>query len=262
MKTFLLSAFLFLVSFSFAQDFYFVQITDTHLAYKDHDRVTDSIVKSINNLPFDVKFIVHTGDIFQNNLHERNARKSFKKMKRQIDAPLYVVPGNHDLLPDQYEKHQALYLKHVAPFNQIVDVEGVQMIFYYSIPLADTLLPDLKKQKVWIENVLDSLKEEPKIIFHHQPSAKDFYKNKDHESWPENMRIYWEKLVNTNDVNAIVTGHFHRDELHWLGNVPLYVAPSIAGFWGRQASFRIYHYLDGRLSYKTVYYYERKENTH
>lgn len=256
MKVFFVSVFLFFASLTFAQDFYFVQITDTHLAYKDHDRITDSIVKSINQLPFDVKFVVHTGDIFQNNLHEKKARKSFKSIKEQIQTPLYVVPGNHDLLPDQYKKHRKLYVKHVAPLNQIVEVEGVQMILYYSIPLADTLLPDLSEQKAWIENVLDSLKHEPKIVFHHQPSVKDFYLNADHDSWPETMRIYWEKLVNTYQVNAIVTGHFHRDELHWLGNVPLYVAPSIAGFWGRQASYRIYHYQDGHLSYKTVYYYE------
>ncbi|MDY6906314.1 MAG: hypothetical protein SWH61_16705 [Thermodesulfobacteriota bacterium] len=50
----------------------------------------------------------------------------------------------------------------------------------------------------------------------------------------------WKTLINTYNVKAIVAGHFHRDELHWLGDVPVYIAPPVAGYWGRKAAFRIY----------------------
>jgi hypothetical protein len=28
---------------------------------------------------------------------------------------------------------------------------------------------------------------------------------------------------------------------------------SVAGYWGRQASFRLYEYRDGRVGYRTIY---------
>jgi UDP-2,3-diacylglucosamine pyrophosphatase LpxH len=127
---------------------------------------------------------------------------------------------------------------------------------FYSIPFADTLLRDVETQKQWIEHSLSRLKDEQVLLFHHQPSVQDFYLNKVHESWPEIMRNYWSDLLNKYQVEAVIAGHFHRDEHHFLGEVPLFVSPSIAGFWGRQASYRIYHYQKGKLTYQTVYYNE------
>jgi hypothetical protein len=51
----------------------------------------------------------------------------------------------------------------------------------------------------------------------------------------------------------VIAGHFHRDELHWVGDVPLFVCAPLAGYWGRQGSYRIYEYKDGRLGYRTQY---------
>jgi hypothetical protein len=57
-------------------------------------------------------------------------------------------------------------------------------------------------------------------------------------------------------VQAVITGHFHRDELHWLDGIPIFAAPPVAAYWGRQASFRLYEYRDGRLGYRAVYLQE------
>jgi UDP-2,3-diacylglucosamine pyrophosphatase LpxH len=61
------------------------------------------------------------------------------------------------------------------------------------------------------------------------------------------------KLINSYNVKAVIAGHFHRDELHWLENVPLYVSSPVAGYWGRQATFRIYEYSNGKIGYRTQY---------
>jgi UDP-2,3-diacylglucosamine pyrophosphatase LpxH len=74
-----------------------------------------------------------------------------------------------------------------------------------------------------------------------------------HEGWKLQMRRQWERLVNSANVKGVIAGHFHRAEQHWVGDVPLYVAPSVAGFWGRQGSYRIYEYRNGRLAYRTQY---------
>jgi hypothetical protein len=54
-------------------------------------------------------------------------------------------------------------------------------------------------------------------------------------------------------IKAVITGHFHRDELHWTDGIPVFSAPPVAGFWGRQASYRLYEYRAGNLSYRTLY---------
>ena len=63
----------------------------------------------------------------------------------------------------------------------------------------------------------------------------------------------WEKLVNTHNVKAVIAGHFHRDEFHWLGHVPLYVSGPVANFWNRNATFRLYEYRNGQIGYRTQY---------
>ncbi|MFW6303548.1 MAG: metallophosphoesterase family protein, partial [Candidatus Sumerlaeota bacterium] len=74
-----------------------------------------------------------------------------------------------------------------------------------------------------------------------------------HGGWRPEYREAWIKLINRYNVKAVIAGHFHRAEQHWLGDVPLYVAPPVAGYWGRQASYRLYHYQAGRLSFTTQY---------
>lgn len=239
-----------------AQDFYFVQITDTHLGYRNHDSITGKIVDKINALPFDVEFVVHTGDIFQNNMIEPKVVETYLDLKKSLNVPLYEVPGNHDLLPKKYRRLNKIYAKRIGEKNYIKSVQGVNLVFFYSIPFADMDLPDLNDQKEWISKTLENLKDDQVLLFHHHPTVHDFYNNEMHDSWPEEMFEFWTKMLNENNVDAVIAGHFHRDELHWLGDVPVYVASSIAGFWGRQPSFRVYHYQDGKLSYRTVYYYE------
>jgi UDP-2,3-diacylglucosamine pyrophosphatase LpxH len=78
-------------------------------------------------------------------------------------------------------------------------------------------------------------------------------KPQDKDPWGAANRARYRTLVNRPNVRGIFCGHFHRDDLHWVGNIPLFSAPSIAGYWGRQASFRVYHWQDGRLGYITVY---------
>ena len=70
----------------------------------------------------------------------------------------------------------------------------------------------------------------------------------------ESYHPRWARLFNEQpEIKAVVAGHLHRDELHWIGSVPIYVASSLARFWDRQPSFRLYEYRDGKLGYWTIY---------
>jgi UDP-2,3-diacylglucosamine pyrophosphatase LpxH len=78
-----------------------------------------------------------------------------------------------------------------------------------------------------------------------------------HSTWDEKNARRWNALVNDHHVSDVLAGHFHRDELHWTGDVPIYVAEPLAGYYNRQGAFRIYTWEDGHLSYNTVYLDEK-----
>ena len=74
-----------------------------------------------------------------------------------------------------------------------------------------------------------------------------------HSGWKKEIRNKWVELLNQYNVKAVITGHFHRDEHHWLGKVPLYVYSPISGYWDRQLTYRIYEYRDAKIGYRTQY---------
>ena len=126
-------------------------------------------------------------------------------------------------------------------------------LMIYTEPLT-RFFPDKDFQPLTeLSKALDQSKGKPVIIFHHSPSVGDFYNNTMHYRWQEEIQKKWVSLINSHNVKAVVAGHFHRDEHHWLGNVPLYISSSIAGYWGRQATFRLYEYKNGKLGYRTQY---------
>ena len=56
-------------------------------------------------------------------------------------------------------------------------------------------------------------------------------------------------------MKAVIAGHFHRNARveHPDGGPPTIVASAFATFWGRQASYRVFSYEDGQLSYQDAY---------
>lgn len=48
--------------------FYFVQISDTHLGVNNNELRVQKTVSEINNLPMKIEFVAHTGDITEEKL--------------------------------------------------------------------------------------------------------------------------------------------------------------------------------------------------
>ncbi len=235
------------------EQFHFVQITDSHLGYEKHNILMRKIVYSINNLPMQIDFIVHTGDIFQDNILNKKKTETALEIFNKLEAPIYFVPGNHDILHDNYSSTHKAYIEYFNRTDTAFIHKNIQLIFVYTESFRDNLIPNYNEKLKWFKETLNINKSIEKIVFHHSPSVDDFYNNKMHNGWDNEKRMEWEKILNSNNVKAVIAGHFHRGEMHWLGDVPLYISPSIAGFWGRQASYRIYTYDSGKLSYRTVY---------
>lgn len=234
--------------------FYFVQITDSHWGARDGVALTRKAVEAINQLPQKIEFVVHTGDLFADTIDDPAVVQEGLKAMKAIKAPVFYVPGNHDIQQADAAATAALYRRHFGPFCSRTEVQGVVCLFFYSDPLIGSFTVPACDPLAWLETQLGQAGGKPVIIFQHAPSVGRFLDSGDPaEPVPDTYRP-WESLVRRYPaLRAIVAGHIHRDELRWLGAVPVYVSAPLARFWDRQPSFRVYDYWDGRLGYSTVY---------
>jgi 3',5'-cyclic AMP phosphodiesterase CpdA len=234
--------------------FYFVQLTDTHWPDSDHFQRTRKIVEAVNNLPMEIEFVIHTGDITMERITDANVTKEGIRILNRLDMPVHYIPGNHDILAGDIARTTNLYKQTFGDLNQTLEYNGVVFLLLYSDPLIESAL-DARAAATfeWLKSQLKAAGSKPVVVVHHGFSVLDFYHNKFHKVWPDENQQRWTELLNSYNVKAVITGHFHRDEHHWLGDVPVYVCPPVAGYWGRQATYRIYQYKDGKLSYRTRY---------
>lgn len=247
----------FFSSYSIAQNdsthFYFVQITDSHYDEPGSEERIEKVVDAVNNLPMKIECVVHTGDITQEKIDVDSTVQNVKGLFSKFKMPLHILPGNHDILWDNYEADKQSYLKHFDKLTTYQEYNGVVFLLIFSEPLAGSIEDKTYDPIVELERGLKKAGSKPVIVFHHSPSVGDFYKNKMHDGWKKEARNKWEKLLNQYNVKAVIAGHYHRDEHHWLGKVPLYISAPISGYWGRQLTYRIYEYKDGKVGYRTQY---------
>jgi 3',5'-cyclic AMP phosphodiesterase CpdA len=233
--------------------FFFAQITDTHLGTYRHEEALAPVMELIRALPMPIECLVHTGDIAADNIDSPDAMAPGLKLLRQIPVPVHYVPGNHDILEQRMEPTLNAYTNLFGPICHTAEYHGVVFIFHYTEPLRTSVKVANYAPLKWLESELKKAGSKPVLIFQHSPPVNDFYNSKQFAGWPDGIRQRWETLINSANVKAVIAGHFHRDELHWLGKVPLYVAPPVARFYKRQPSFRIYEYRDGQIGYRTQY---------
>jgi 3',5'-cyclic AMP phosphodiesterase CpdA len=238
-----------------ADPLYFVQITDTHWGDADHLERTQKAVEAINALPMAIQCVVHTGDVTSHNKvdDEASIAKGMEFLKK-LKAPLHFVAGNNDILPWRYAATRDAFIKHFGPLVSTKEYAGIVFVMIYMESLATgNLTRDGYAPLTALEEALKAAGGKPVIVFQHGAGVEDFYSNIMHPGWKAEIRNQWVSILNAYNVRAVIAGHFHRDEHHWLGKVPVYISPPISGLWGRQATFRIYEYRDGTVGYRTQY---------
>jgi len=241
-----------------SSQFYFIQISDTHFGERDHYLRIRKVIDEINQLPVKIEFVALTGDIVADRIDKSEVLDHVFKEMNRLTVPIHYLPGNHDILFNKFvafnlKKTRNIYRQKFGPLLTTQLYHNVNFIFMYTEPLAKDFKLEGYNPLKELQNQLDKLDQKPVILCHHRPSVKDFYLNRFHKSWKKSFRKQWIELLNQHNVKAVIAGHFHRDELHWLGNIPLFISPPVSGYRGRQSTFRIYEYKKGQVSYRTQY---------
>ena len=224
--------------------FYFAQITDTHLTEAGDKTNLGNCIKIINNTRLEISFVAHTGDIFSS-ITSGNIPEMLKPFK-ELKPVIYFVPGNRD-------SETTLFKENVSEINFSKEIHGVRFIFFNSSTELNYRKPSENEGLKWLKSEINSTGK-PKIIFFHIPCTVDYYANAFHDSfWSEDSIEFFKKIISGNNVKGIICGHFHRDEFHMIGDVPLFVCPPLNNEIGGTPVFRIYEYNNGELSYFTRY---------
>ncbi len=167
--------------------------------------------------------------------------------------PVHYLPGNHDVLLDDYLPTRDAFRTVFGPLATKAEHRGVVFLMLYIEGIARSVsLPEYDPLP-WLEQQLDESAGRPVLIFIHTPPVEDFYASTFHSGWPAEARARFEALVTSHNVRAVIAGHFHRDEQHWIGSVPLHVCPPVSNHFGRELCFRLYEYNNGQISYRTRY---------
>jgi predicted MPP superfamily phosphohydrolase len=241
--------------FADQNDFYFVQITDTHWGENHNEQRTKEAIDNINALSLPVEFVAHTGDITVKTIEDQAFMDKMLAIMRTCKYPVYYLPGNHDISFDRFDETVKAYVKNFGPINNRREVHNVTIITLYNFKVKGAYGKTLYDPLVQLDSLFKGKSEKlPVILFQHDPTVQDFFQNQHHPGWPEEDRIKLQQLCEKNNVQAVICGHFHRDEFHWLGQIPLFVSAPIAKKGGRQATFRVYHYENGKVSYFTQYF--------
>ena len=234
--------------------FYFVQMSDTHWGARDGLAMTRSAVGMINALPVKIEFVTITGDIISDSSRKADVMAEGLAVMKGLKVPVYYVPGNHDLVKGDVAETSVRFEKNLGPLNRAVDIEGVLCLFVCTEMKEGQARHPAEVEREWIDNTLRGNRTSV-LLFMHRPPLYNLVNGSDGVvSWEDEYDARWKSFFDRHpEIKAVFAGHFHRDVMGWIGDVPVYVAPAMARFWDRQPSFRLYRYQNGRLNYWTLY---------
>ncbi|MCA0456352.1 MAG: metallophosphoesterase [Chloroflexi bacterium] len=154
----------------------FVHISDTHISpdmeYGKHHAPYSTqtgaraLVRAVNALPFNVDFILHTGDVVYDPVPE--AYLTAKDILSELARPVYYLAGNHD----KADALQSVLLGRadiLEPFYYTFDANGFQIVCMDSNGPAEVPRGNVISQQLeWLDTICSAKDERPLVVaIHH-----------------------------------------------------------------------------------------------
>jgi len=232
-------------------DYSFVQLTDTHVPDESGIERTAKAVDAVNSLTLPYDSIIHTGDVSHGYGKPEDMKQAHDLLK--FNKKTYFVPGNTDVTFHDPGEYEVAFEKEFGACNRsFAPVSGLRLALFNSQPLSDRA-GDAARERAFERLKAMLAPSMPTILFCHSTGMPDFYENGMHEGWMQETLNRWAEIMKQGGVFAVLAGHFHRDELHMMGDIPVHLCAPVVGWWGRQTSFRHWIFQNGRLTYRTIY---------
>ena len=209
-----------------SQDFFFLQLTDTHWGYEGpanpHADVTlERAVATINASDVQPDFIVFTGDL-THNTDDPAVRRDRMLRFRDIVSKLKVkdvhfLPGEHDAGADHGDEFQSVF----GDMHHAFDHRGVHFVALDNVSRDGALGDD---QLSWLEaDLAKTPADAPLVILAHRPLF-DLYPEWD---WFTKDGARAIEVLQRRAKVTVFYGHIHQELHRTTGSIPHHAARSL-----------------------------------
>jgi 3',5'-cyclic AMP phosphodiesterase CpdA len=203
-----------------AEDFYFVQISDTHWGFADpivnpDPRATlEKSIAAINSVTPSPDFVVFTGDLTHKTADpaQRHQRMTeFKEIVGKLTVPsVYFLPGEHDAAADR----GAAFQENFGALHQSFTHKGVHFVTLDNVSDPDGLIG--AAQLDWLKADLATLApDQPVVLFTHRP----LFDLKADWDWFTKDGAQAIALLKPFQAATVFYGHIHQENHHVTDNV-------------------------------------------
>jgi hypothetical protein len=211
-----------------AQDFYFVQLSDTHLGFNDPainpdaEGTLSKAVAAVNALPGTPDFVVFTGDL-THSTDDPVERRTRLAQFRDIAAGLKVkdvkfMPGEHDAALDRGKAFSELF----GATHYTFDHKAVHFIVLDNVSDPAATIGDDQLQ--WLAADLSKLdKGQPIVVLTHRPLF-DLYPQWD---WATRDGQKALDLLSRFEYVTVFYGHIHQEHHQMTGRIAHHSAKSL-----------------------------------
>jgi len=239
-----------------ADNYYFVHLTDTHVAHNwyDHNETRKhwliSLLQYVTSFETPPAFVVITGDLvewgegFFGALNYHAFTQCFYKNNIQWYAdknctiPVYFTPGNHDYYPYRMLWNYHLFIHRIPIKNHdryMTTYKNDSLFFMNSGPNSYATYNDKINSRAvgltnediaWLDQQLNGSSASHKIILMHHPAVN--LRNQDGDLYDVFIqnRVQFIALCEKYDVDIVLAGHTHEPRVfdadeHLYENLPL-----------------------------------------
>jgi len=210
------------------EDFYFVQLSDTHWGFKgpalnpDADGTLQKAVAAVNALSFEPDFIVFTGDLTHTTDDPKERRRRLAEFRDIVGAlkskNVRFMPGEHDASLDNGKAFQEFF----GPTHYTFDHKGVHFIVLDNVSDPRAAIGD--EQLAWMAADLKKQKNDaPIVVFTHRPLF-DLYPQWDWATRDGAKAV--EMLMPYKNV-TVFYGHIHQEHHHMTGHIAHHAAKGL-----------------------------------
>jgi predicted phosphodiesterase len=208
-------------------DFYFLQLSDTHWGFEgapnpDARGTLPKTVRAVNALEQRPDFIVFTGDLTHttdNPVERRRRLSEFKSIVSELDVKkVYFMPGEHDAALDGGKAYQEFFGNPRYTFTH----RGVHFIVIDNVSDARAQFGD--EQLAWLAEQLRRLPADaPIVVFAHRPLF-DLVPQWD---WATRDGAKALELLMPYQNVTVFYGHIHQEHHHMTGHIAHHAAKGL-----------------------------------